>query len=54
MKENGIAINDLATNVGPEVAKLHRRFNQLPFYKNEGYEVLGKAVVKSVNAAIGK
>ena len=54
MKENGIAINDLATNVGPEVAKLERRFNQLPFYKNEGYEVLGKAVVKSLNAAIGK
>lgn len=54
MKENGIAIDDLAADVGPEVAKLQRRFNQLPFYKNEGYEVLGKAVVKSLNAAIAK
>jgi hypothetical protein len=36
------------------LAKLQRTFNQLPFYKNEGYEVLGKAVVKSVNAAIAK
>jgi hypothetical protein len=54
MKENGIAIDDLAADVGPEVAKLERRFNQLPFYKNEGYAVLGKAVVKSINSAIAK
>jgi len=54
MKENGISINDLATNVGPKLAKLQRRFNELPFYKNEGYEVLGKAVVKSISAAIAK
>ena len=54
MKENGISINDLATNVGPKLAKLQRRFNELPFYKIEGYEVLGKAVVKSISAAIAK
>jgi len=52
MKENGVAIDDLHAAVTPNIAKLQNP-NDVHF-NAEGSAVLGKAVVKSINAAIGK
>ena len=52
MKENGVAIDDLNAAVAPDIAKLQNP-NDVHF-NTEGSSVLGKAVVKSINAAIGK
>jgi len=52
MKENGVAIDDLNAAVTPEIAKLQNP-NDV-HYNPEGYSVLGKAVVKSINAALAK
>jgi lysophospholipase L1-like esterase len=52
MKENGVAIDDLHAAVTPNIAKLQNP-NDVHF-NAEGSAVLGQAVVKSINAAIGK
>jgi len=52
MKENGVAIDDLNAAVTPDIAKLQNKADV--HYNAEGYAVLGKAVVKSINAALGK
>ena len=52
MKENGVAIDDLNAAVAPDIAKLQNKADV--HFNPEGYAVLGKAVVKSINAAIGK
>jgi len=52
MKENGVAIDDLHAAVSPDIAKLQNP-NDVHF-NTEGSAVLGKAVVKSINAAIAK
>jgi len=52
MKENGVAIDDLNAAVTPDIAKLQNPHDV--HYNPEGYAVLGKAVVKSINAALGK
>ena len=52
MKENGIAIDDLHAAVTPNIAKLQNP-NDVHF-NTEGSAVLGKAVVKSINAALAK
>ncbi len=52
MKENGVAIDDLNAAVAPDIAKLQNPHDV--HYNPEGYAVLGKAVVKSINAAIAK
>ena len=52
MKENGVAIDDLNAAVTPDITKLQNP-NDVHF-NPEGYAVLGKAVVQSINAALGK
>ena len=52
MKEEGVAIDDLNAAVTPDIAKLQNPHDV--HYNPEGYAVLGKAVVKSINAAIAK
>ena len=52
MKENGVAIDDLHAAVTPNIAKLQNP-NDVHF-NTEGSAVLGKAVVKSINAALAK
>ena len=52
MKENGVAIDDLNAAVAPDIAKLQNKADV--HFNPEGYAVLGKAVVKSLNAAIAK
>jgi hypothetical protein len=60
MKENGITIDNLAADVGPDIAKLLRHQNTdwkrigTESYTKEGYAVLGQAVVKSIETAIAK
>jgi hypothetical protein len=60
MKENGIFINDLNADIGPALTKLQRPLSPewkrigAEFYTDEGIKVLGDAVVKSINDAIGK
>jgi acyl-CoA thioesterase-1 len=60
MKENGITVNDLNADIGPTLTKLQRPLSPewkrigSEFYTDEGIKVLGDAVVKSINAAIGK
>ena len=52
MKENGVAIDDLHAAVAPDIAKLQNKADV--HFNPEGSAVLGKAVVKSINAALGK
>lgn len=52
MKENDVAIDDLNAAVAPDIAKLQNPHDV--HYNADGYAVLGKAVVKSLNSAIGK
>ena len=52
MKENGVAIDDLNAAVAPDIAKLQNPHDV--HYNPEGYAVLGKAVVKSIHAALAK
>ncbi|MEI6460608.1 MAG: SGNH/GDSL hydrolase family protein [Verrucomicrobiota bacterium] len=52
MKENDVAIDDLNAAVAPDIAKLQNPHDV--HYNADGYAVLGKAVVKSLNAAIAK
>ena len=52
MKENGVAIDDLNAAVAPDIAKLQNKADV--HFNPEGYAVLGKAVVKSINAALAK
>jgi lysophospholipase L1-like esterase len=52
MKENGVAIDDLNAAVAPDIAKLQNKADV--HFNTEGSAVLGKAVVKSINAALGK
>lgn len=52
MKENGVAIDDLNAAVTPDIAKLQNKADV--HFNAEGYAVLGQAVVKSINAALGK
>ena len=52
MKENGVAIDDLHAAVAPDIAKLQNKADV--HFNAEGSAVLGKAVVKSINAALGK
>ena len=56
MKENGIAIDDLHAEAGPQVAKLQNAHNMVgfEFYTDEGYVVLSKAVMKSLTPVIAK
>ena len=52
MKENSVAIDDLNAAVAPDIAKLQNPHDV--HYNAQGYEVLGQAVVKSLNAALAK
>jgi acyl-CoA thioesterase-1 len=52
MKENGVAIDDLNAAVAPDIAKLQRPHDV--HYTNEGYDVLGQAVTKALQAALTK
>ncbi len=52
MKENGVAINDLHAAAAQDIAKLQNP-NDVHF-NTEGSAALGKAVVKSINTALGK
>ena len=56
MKENGIAIDDLHAEAGPQVAKLQNAHNIVgfEFYTDEGYVVLSKAVMKSLTLVMAK
>ncbi len=52
MKENGVAVDDLNAAVAPDIAKLQRPHDV--HYTNEGYDVLGQAVAKALQAALAK
>ena len=52
MKENDVAIDDLNAAVTPDIAKLQNPHDV--HYNPTGYAVLGKAVVQSLNKALGK
>jgi acyl-CoA thioesterase-1 len=60
MKENGITVNDLNADIGPTLTKLQRPLSPewkrigSEFYTDEGFNVLGQAVAKSVSAKIKK
>jgi acyl-CoA thioesterase-1 len=52
MKENDVAIDDLNAAITPTLAQ-HQNKADVHF-NTEGSATLGKAVVKSINAALGK
>jgi acyl-CoA thioesterase-1 len=52
MRENEVAIDDLNAAITPDLAKLQRPHDV--HYTAEGYEALGKAVVASLQKALGK
>jgi acyl-CoA thioesterase-1 len=60
MRENGVAIDDLAGDVGPDIAKHLRHQNTdwkrigTESYSKEGYAMLGQAVAKSIETSIAK
>jgi acyl-CoA thioesterase-1 len=60
MKENGITVDDLNADIGPALAKLQRPLSPewkrigSEFYTDEGFDVLGQAIAKSVSATIKK